>query len=88
MKYTVFIEKEAHQFITSCNTKIKETLLEKCLLLKENPKPQKVKKIVGMNNLYRIRAGNYRLIYFIDELKKEIKITHIRKRDKNTYKKL
>lgn len=88
MNYSVFIEKEANQFINSCNDKLKDTLFKKCLLLKSEPRPRKVKKIVGMHNLYRIRSGNYRLIYFVDDSRKEVKITHIRKRDNNTYKRL
>jgi mRNA interferase RelE/StbE len=35
--------------------------------LRENPRPQGVKKLAGEENLYRIREGDYRLIYTIGD---------------------
>jgi mRNA interferase RelE/StbE len=35
-------------------------------LLKANPKPDGVKKLAGMDNLYRIRSGDYRIVYTIN----------------------
>ena len=45
--------------------------------LAKNPRPSGVKKLKGSNeDLYRIRSGNYRVIYFIED---EIRIVDIRK---------
>lgn len=45
--------------------------------LSENPRPSGVKKLKDSNeNLYRIRVGDYRIIYVIDD---GIKIVNIRR---------
>ena len=33
------------------------------LILKDNPRPVDVRKISGSENYYRVRAGDYRIIY-------------------------
>ncbi len=33
--------------------------------LAANPRPKGVKKLTGLDNLYRIRAGDYRIVYQI-----------------------
>lgn len=41
-------------------------------------------KLAGYRNLYRIRLGDYRIIFFMDENK--VHVIGIRLRDENTYK--
>jgi mRNA interferase RelE/StbE len=35
--------------------------------LTENPRPDGVKKLIGYKNLYRIRVGDWRIIYAIED---------------------
>ena len=35
--------------------------------LAENPRPQGIKKLAGEEDLYRLRVGDYRIIYRIQE---------------------
>ena len=35
--------------------------------LAENPRPQGIKKLAGEEDLYRLRVGDYRIIYQIQE---------------------
>jgi mRNA interferase RelE/StbE len=45
--------------------------------LAENPRPAGVKKLKGNNeDLYRIRSGDYRVVYSIED---EIRVVDIRK---------
>jgi mRNA interferase RelE/StbE len=45
--------------------------------LAENPRPPGVKKLKGNNeNLYRIRSGDYRIVYAIED---EVSVVDIRK---------
>ncbi len=37
--------------------------------LEENPRPDGVKKLKGKDNQYRIRVGDYRIIYTIEDQK-------------------
>lgn len=55
--------------------------------LSQEPRPADVKKIQGDENLYRIRAGNYRILYRIFDQKIEILILDVDHR-KDIYKKM
>jgi mRNA interferase RelE/StbE len=37
--------------------------------LEENPRPDGVKKLKGKDNQYRIRVGDYRIVYTIEDQK-------------------
>ena len=45
--------------------------------LSSDPRPPGVKKLKGFQNLYRIRTGDYRVIYEIEDSSKTIWITKI-----------
>jgi mRNA interferase RelE/StbE len=45
--------------------------------LASDPRPPGVKKLKGFQNLYRIRIGDYRVIYEIEDASKTIWITKI-----------
>lgn len=49
-------------------------------LLNENPVPPGSKKLISERNLYRVRQGDYRIIYFVDHRVKEIRIMGVRHR--------
>lgn len=53
--------------------------------LAETPRPDGVKKIKGEENAYRIRIGDYRVIYTIEDVIKIVEIQRIRHR-KDAYK--
>ncbi|MBU7027932.1 MAG: type II toxin-antitoxin system RelE/ParE family toxin [Theionarchaea archaeon] len=55
--------------------------------LADNPFPSQCHKLRGTGNLYRIRIGDYRVIYQIESRKKTVIIYYIRHR-KKVYKKL
>ncbi len=46
---------------------IYKSISNKVALLTENPFLEGCKKLSGHNNLYRIRVGNYRVIYKFDK---------------------
>jgi len=50
---------------------------DKLQLLKLEPRPKGFRKLVGKENELRVRFGNYRLIYQIDETMKKILIIQI-----------
>jgi mRNA interferase RelE/StbE len=45
-----------------------------------NPRPRGVRKLVGCEHLYRIRVGQYRVVYEIDDGTQRIRITRVRHR--------
>ena len=53
--------------------------------LKDNPRPDGCRKISGSENDWRIRIGDYRVIYEIDDKGKVVRIIKVRHR-KESYK--
>jgi mRNA interferase RelE/StbE len=52
--------------------------------LRENPRPPSIKKLTGQE-VYRIRLGDYRVLYSVDDTIREVRIEAVRKRDERTY---
>lgn len=53
--------------------------------LKENPFPQGYRKLKNSEQIYRIRIGEFRIIYQVDAKRKILYIIHVRHR-RDTYK--
>jgi mRNA interferase RelE/StbE len=45
--------------------------------LAEDPRPPGSEKLAGYDDQYRVRQGNYRIVYLIDDKRKEITIYRI-----------
>jgi mRNA interferase RelE/StbE len=59
-------------------------VLARLKALAANPRPVESMKL--SEDIYRIRAGDIRVIYFIDEANKRIEVGGILRRNKSTYK--
>ena len=72
MIYCLKLHKDVDKFLDKCREKQRETIKEKLTLLRENPRfnPQLDIKPLQGSDFYRLRVGQYRLIYEIkdDEL--------------------
>lgn len=83
MSYSLFIEKQVLKYLSKLNKKISKRIIEKIKLLKENPVPHDSKRLINVKDkVFRIRIGNYRVLYRIDENGKIIIIFLIDKRSK------
>lgn len=71
MAYQVIIKKPVEKELDSLSAKLRERIIQRLLALEENPRPQGVKKLQGEES-YRLRIGDYRALYSIDDKKKEI----------------
>ena len=65
MKYTIVFDRAANKSFQSLERPLQLRLLEHIESLADNPRPAGVKKIKGQHEHWRIRAGNYRIIYTI-----------------------
>lgn len=50
-----------------------------------NPRPQGVRKIKGANKAYRIRVGNYRVVYDVYDSDNLVLILQVARRSETTY---
>ena len=85
MKYKLFIEKVAQKELSKVPHKEQLRIIAAVKNLTENPRPPGVKKLTG-RDAWRIRIGNYRIIYEIQEDKLIVLIVHIGHR-KDIYRK-
>ena len=63
-EYTLVISKTAQKQLNKLINTVAEPIIETILSLASNPRPQGCKKLKGRSG-YRIRKGNYRIIYEI-----------------------
>ncbi len=66
MKYEVIIEKQVIKFIEKLQDNIYKRIKAAILSLEENPRPPGVEKLTN-KDAYRIRVGDYRIIYTIKD---------------------
>jgi mRNA interferase RelE/StbE len=75
--YRILISKSAEKDLKRLTSSVFKRIVPKIDKLADNPKPSGCKKLKGSNqNLWRIRIGDYRVIYSIEE---EIKVIDIRR---------
>jgi len=65
MPYTILLAPPAERQLKAFAPAIQKRLVKRLKTLRDNPRPQGVKKLAGEDNLYRIREGDYRIIYTI-----------------------
>jgi len=67
MAYTILLAPPAERQLKAFAPPVQKRLVRRLKTLRDNPRPQGVKKLAGEENLYRIREGHYRLIYTIGD---------------------
>jgi mRNA interferase RelE/StbE len=63
--YSIELKPRASKFIEAQSAKIQRQLLAHIEALASNPRPPGCKLLYANEKLYRIRSGNYRIIYQI-----------------------
>lgn len=85
MIYKILIDKNAAKALTKIPKKDQEKIIGAITKLETNPYPHGCRKLVGSENNYRLRAGDYRIIYIVFDKRVEIVIIDIGHR-KDIYK--
>ena len=68
MKYAVLLEKSAARFLLRLrDAKLKSRLDEAIESLADDPRPPGCRKLAGISDRYRVRVGDYRIVYRIDD---------------------
>ena len=76
MNYALLILRRAQKELENLDKTEYERVREAVFQLAENPRPNNCKKLVGREG-WRIRIGNYRAIYEIDDTKRTVTVLHI-----------
>lgn len=67
MAYRIKIDKKAQRQFESLAISVQNKIEKKIDDLAQNPRPHGVEKLAGEEDLYRIRVGDYRVIYQIQD---------------------
>ncbi len=76
MAFIVNLKRSAERELELLPKNIHDRIVTALLSLKVNPFPNGVKKLYGREG-YKIRVGNYRILYLIEEAHKKVEIFSI-----------
>ena len=80
MSYTIVFATSALRDLERLPGQIVQRILNAIHELENNPRPPGCKKIVGSQSTYRIRVGQFRVIYEVDDQQRVVLVTRIRHR--------
>ncbi|MCI0341287.1 MAG: type II toxin-antitoxin system RelE/ParE family toxin [Planctomycetales bacterium] len=80
MAYAVLLNPSARKDLAGLDPDLQARVVQHLEPLAENPRPQGVKKLRGPEGEYRIRVGDYRVIFQIEDRAKIVRVTAIRHR--------
>ena len=78
--YVVNLAKSARKELEALDPHVIKRIFPKLENLSGNPRPAGCTKLHGNNDLWRIRIGDYRVVYSIDDTNYIVDITGIRHR--------
>jgi mRNA interferase RelE/StbE len=76
-RYAVNTKPSARRELEDLSDSLIARLLPKIEDLTANPRPSGCRKLRGYKDLWRIRVGNYRVVYIIDDHRKMVTVTRI-----------
>jgi len=65
MKYTVRLNARVGKVLNRLPPDMRRRLVRRLEALEDNPRPRGVEKLAGVEELYRVRVGTYRIVYAI-----------------------
>ena len=78
--YEVYLERTAERDLKKLSADDFSRLISPIKALAENPRPAGCRKISGSRNDWRIRVGNFRVIYEIAPAERAVRVMRIRHR--------
>jgi mRNA interferase RelE/StbE len=73
MAYQVIIKRSAEKELDALSARVRERIVGHLLTLEDNPRPVGIKKLQGEDG-FRLRVGDYRVLYTIDDHLKQVMI--------------
>ncbi len=80
--FSLDFSSQAQKFIKKCDLALSRRIIDKIKKLEMDPVPHDAKRIVGGERTFRIRIGDYRVLYEISWESNNILIVVIDKRSK------
>jgi mRNA interferase RelE/StbE len=80
MLYVVIIENKAQKEFLKLPAAYHHLVKKNIDALAAHPRPNGIKKLMGSKDAYRVRVGEYRVLFTIDDKRKVVTIYRIRNR--------
>ena len=78
--YEIVFARSARKELQAVSMTVAERIMEKIELLASNPRPSGCKKLRGQSSSWRIRVGEFRVIYSIDDNSRVVDVSIVRHR--------
>jgi mRNA interferase RelE/StbE len=75
--YTLRVAASAQKELDGLEDSLFARVDRKILALSENPRPAGCKKLRGHKDVWRIRVGDWRVVYIIDDAAEKVTITRV-----------
>jgi mRNA interferase RelE/StbE len=73
--YKLLLKASAAKEIEAVDSKSdRRRIVEKIAALSAQPRPHGAEKLAGYKDRYRLRQGNYRIVYLIDDARRELTV--------------
>jgi mRNA interferase RelE/StbE len=79
-RYAISFARSARKELELLPDRIVEKIIKKIECLEDMPRPVGSRKLSGEKDLHRLRVGDYRIIYSLDDQKRPIDIIAVRHR--------
>ncbi len=67
-RYNIVFSKRAEKDIQKLSARVVEKIIPEIIALADNPRPIGCKKLKGYTDLWRIKIGDYRVIYSVEDV--------------------
>lgn len=78
--YRILLERAAEKDLARLSSEVHDRVISAIQTLAANPRPPGCRKLVGSKNDWRIRVGDYRVIYEIADQIRIVRINRVRHR--------
>lgn len=78
--YKVLLESRAERDLAKLEENLKRRIVLRLLSLRSNPRPAGVKKLEGSGSAWRLRVGDWRIIYEIHDRHRQVLVFRVKHR--------
>ncbi len=75
--YSITLKKSAEKDLDNINEPFISKIISEIEKLSSNPRNEKVIKLSGKVNEYRLKVGDYRILFFINDKSKNVHIARV-----------
>jgi mRNA interferase RelE/StbE len=77
--YRVDVQRSAERDLERLSTVVFDRISDRLAALAQDPRPPGLEKLVGLD-AYRVRVGDYRIVYEVDDRSRIVLVTRVRHR--------